>query len=215
MLLLKKLVGTYTSSFSEEDIEPFMQQLVLPHVREALSRELGTLSITSFNSNLSRIAAAAAADMRPGLAAYGLRLEAFSVLSITISDEEKKRLDAREDQQATGLTATDLELDHLKRVWNGDVSTRSLFEGVTGFPSRGQASAPVRPPLPAAGWGRCCRWPCFRRCCPHFVSPSTICCSIRIPSALTHGDVLRPASTPMQRRRPCRGSESAARPAAA
>lgn len=184
MLLLKKLVGTYTSSFSEEDIEPFMQQLVLPHVREALSRELGTLSITSFNSNLSRIAAAAAADIRPGLAAYGLRLEAFSVLSITISDEEKKRLDAREDQQATGLTATDLELDHLKRVWNGDVRTRSLFEGVTGFPSRGQASAPGAPAAPGGGMGPLLQMAMLSQVLPAFRQS--------LDDMLQHTDTLRP-----------------------
>lgn len=137
--VLKKLVGSYNSAFSEEDLEPCVEQLVLTPVREAISRELAKLQVTDFNSRLSQIGCAAAPAIRAGLAQYGFALNEFSLLAIHIPDSEMGRLHTLEQDYAAGQVRTDLELDNLKRVWNGSLRNRMLSEMMTGLPSRGQA----------------------------------------------------------------------------
>lgn len=72
------------------------------------------------------------------LSEYGIKLERFDLVA-TKSHSEMQRLYSLEQEYAGGKTRTDLELDNLQRVWNGNVNNRTLGEMVTGIPSRGQA----------------------------------------------------------------------------
>ena len=137
--ILTKLVGSYSSAFSEEDIDPCIEQMVIAPIREAISREISKLDITEFNSRLSHIGSMAAATIRNGLSEYGIKMERFDLIAINIPDSEINRLYSLEQEYAGGKTRTDLELDHLQRVWNGNVNNRTLSEMMTGIPSRGQA----------------------------------------------------------------------------
>lgn len=137
--ILTKLVGSYSSAFSEEDIDPCIEQMVIAPIREAISREISKLDITEFNSRLSHIGSMAAATIRSGLSEYGIKMERFDLVAINILDSEINRLYSLEQEYAGGKTRTDLELDNLKRVWNGNVNNRTLSEMMTGIPSRGQA----------------------------------------------------------------------------
>lgn len=139
--MLTKLVGSYSSGFSDEDIDPCMEQMVLAPIREAVSREISKLEIPEFNSQLSHIGNAATAAIRSGLTEYGIRLERFNLTAIHVPDSEMQRLYSLEQEYAGGKTRTDLELDHLQRVWNGNVNNRTLGEMMTGIPSRGQTPA--------------------------------------------------------------------------
>lgn len=137
--VLQKLVGSYSSAFSEEDMEPCIRQMVLSPVRQALSEEVGKLDVTEFNSNLSRIGRAAAGSIKTGLSAFGILLERFDLAAINIPDDEIQRLYTLEQEYASGKTRTDLELDHLQRVWKGNINNRTISEMMTGIPSRGAA----------------------------------------------------------------------------
>ena len=137
--ILTKLVGSYSSAFSEEDIDPCIEQMVIAPIREAISREISKLDITEFNSRLSHIGSMAAATIRNGLSEYGIKMERFDLVAINIPDTEINRLYSLEQEYAGGKTRTDLELDNLQRVWNGNVNNRTLSEMMTGIPSRGQA----------------------------------------------------------------------------
>lgn len=137
--ILTKLVGSYSSAFSEEDIDPCIEQMVIAPIREAISREISKLDITEFNSRLSHIGSMAAATIRNGLSEYGIKMERFDLVAINIPDSEINRLYSLEQEYAGGKTRTDLELDNLQRVWNGNVNNRTLSEMMTGIPSRGQA----------------------------------------------------------------------------
>ena len=137
--VLSKLVGSYSAAFSEEDIDPCVEQLVLSPIREALSSEIGKLEVTEFNSALTRIGSAVAATVRSRLSEYGLRMERFSIMAINIPESEIGRLKALEQEYASGKSRTDLELDNLQRVWNGNVNNRTLCEMMTGIASRGLA----------------------------------------------------------------------------
>lgn len=136
--VLKKLVGSYNSSFSDEDIDPCMEQMVLAPIREAISMEISKLEIPEFNSQLSHIGNMAKAAIRYSLSEYGIKLEWFELVAINIPDAEIKRLYSLEQEYAGGKINTDLELDHLQRVWNGNVNNRTLGEMMTGILSRGQ-----------------------------------------------------------------------------
>ena len=137
--ILTKLVGSYSSTFSEEDIDPCIEQMVIAPIREAISREISKLEITEFNSRLSHIGSMATATIRSGLSEYGIKMERFDLVAINIPDSEINRLYSLEQEYAGGKTRTDLELDNLQRVWNGNVNNRTLSEMMTGIPSRGQA----------------------------------------------------------------------------
>lgn len=136
--VLTKLVGSYSSAFSDEDIEPCIEQMVLAPTREAISREISKLDVTEFNSKLSHIGNMAAATIKAGLCEYGIKLERFELVAINIPDPEIQRLYSLEQEYAGGKTRTDLELDNLQRVWNGNVNNRTLSEMMTGIHSRGQ-----------------------------------------------------------------------------
>ncbi len=137
--VLRKLVGSYSSAFSCDDIDPCIEQMVLSPVREALSKEIGKLDVTEFNSKLSHIGSLATPTIKTGLFEYGIKLERFDIAAINIPETEISRLKALEQEYASGKTRTDIELDNLQRVWNGNVSNRTLSEMMTGIPSRGQA----------------------------------------------------------------------------
>lgn len=136
--VLTKLVGGYSSAFSDEDLNPCIEQMVLAPIREAISREINKLDVTEFNSKLSYIGNMAAVTIRAGLSEYGIKLERFELVTINIPDSEIQRLYGLEQEYAGGKTRTDLELDNLQRVWNGNVNNRTLGEMMTGISSRGQ-----------------------------------------------------------------------------
>lgn len=138
LIILTKLIGSYSSEFSDEDIDPCIEQMVLAPIREAISREISKLDITEFNSKLSYIGNAAVTTIRRGLTEYGIKLRQFDVVAINIPDSEIQRLYSLEQDYAGGKTRTDLELDNVERIWNGNVTNRTFSEMMTGIPSRGQ-----------------------------------------------------------------------------
>ena len=137
--ILTKLVGTYSSAFSQEDIDPCIEQMIISPIREAISREISKLDVTEFNSKLSYIGNMAASTIRSGLSEYGIKMERFDLVAINIPDSEIGRLYSLEQEYAGGKTRTDLEMDNLQRVWNGNVNNRTLSEMMTGISSRGHA----------------------------------------------------------------------------
>ena len=138
LTILQKLVGSYSSTFSEDDIEPCIQQLVVSPVREAVSKEISNLDVADFNSRLSVIGRAAETTIRAKLSMFGIKLESFDITSISIPESETSRLNELEQECAKGKTRTDIEEDNLQRIWNRNVNNRTLSELLTGIPSRGQ-----------------------------------------------------------------------------
>lgn len=135
--VLSKIIGSYVSAFSEDDIEPCLEQLILMPVREALSKELSKLNITEFNSNLNKIGNDAFSIIRNSLSEYGFTLSRFNLSAVNISEMEMKRLNELEQEYAIGKTKTDLELDHLRRVWGDNIDNRTMSEMMTGMSARG------------------------------------------------------------------------------
>ena len=139
--VLTKMVGSYNGEFTGDEIEPYIEQMALSPVREALSRELGRLSVTEFNSHLTSIGNAALSSINTSFEQYGLKLAQFNLTAINIPEQEIQRLYSLEQSYAEGKARTDLELDHLKRVWGGNIDSRTISEMMTGMPSRSQNPA--------------------------------------------------------------------------
>lgn len=151
--VLQRLIGSYNSAFSEDDLSPCVEQLVLSPVREALSQELGKLDIAEFNSQLKRVGSLSTATIRAELAEFGIRLERFDIIAVNIPDAELQRLYSLEKTYAEGKTQTDLELDHLQRIWGGNVNNRTISEMLTGLTARGSASPSGGAPGPGGNSG--------------------------------------------------------------
>ena len=151
--VLTKMIGSYNGEFTGDDIKPCIEQLVLSPVREALSRELSHLSVTEFNSHLTIIGSAATSSINTSFEQYGLKLAQFNLTAINVPEQEIQRLYSLEQSYAEGKTRTDLELDHLKRVWGGNIDSRTISEMMTGMPSRGQNSTQQGPASGGAAGG--------------------------------------------------------------
>lgn len=148
-VLLKKMVGAYSTTFTQDDLEPYLEQLMLRPVREALSRELGQREIIRFNSSLSAIGASARPEISEAFASYGLKLVRFEVTGINLPPEEMQRLNRHEETYAQGKTAIDLEKEQLEQIWGGDVGRRTIAEALTGAQNRG--GTPGTAPRPEGG----------------------------------------------------------------
>ena len=90
--VLSKLVGSYSSAFSDEDIEPCIEQMVLTPIRESISTEINRLDPSEFNSNLTIIGNRAVGRIRTKLLEYGIKLERFDLTAINIPNSEMHRL---------------------------------------------------------------------------------------------------------------------------
>ena len=140
--VLQRLVGSYSTGFSEEDLEPCLQQLMLAPVREALSQELSRFDVTQMNSQLQRLSERVSPPVRAAFADYGLWLERLQVMAVNIPDGEIQRLYELEQNYAAGKSRTDLELDQIKRVWDGNVDRRTIAEMLRGG-GGGSGGAPM------------------------------------------------------------------------
>ena len=137
MTAVMKIAGSYSSSFSGEDIDLCVEQMVMSPVREALSKAMSRLNVAEFNSSLSTIGSQAAQEIRPGLSEYGFSLEQFRISAINVPEAELRRLNSLEEQYASGKTRTDIELDNLQRMWEGNKSDFILSGMLRGNSSGG------------------------------------------------------------------------------
>ncbi len=149
LLILERLVGSYTSIFNEESLDASIQQIMLKPIREVLTNELSKHRIDQFNGRLSVMSNEVMSNSKKRLADFGINLTHFSLTSINISDGEMARLNNLEQSYAEAKTKTDLELDHLDRIWKGNLDSRTLAELMTGLPARGGFSSDQNSPCSA------------------------------------------------------------------
>lgn len=135
--LLEKMIGAYSTNFSEYDLEPCLKQLVLTPVREALARELVQYSIVQFNSSLTAISAKVSGAVAATFADYGLQLVRFALTGINIPAAEMQRMYQHEQAVAEGRIRIGEEKDLLNEIWGGDLEKRTRAEILTGISARG------------------------------------------------------------------------------
>lgn len=139
--VLSKMVGTYSDSFSEDDVDPCVEQTILSPVRDTIATALSKLTITEFNSNLSKISESAYALLKLRLREYGFNLEMFDITSINILDSEMSRLKKMEDKYADGEIKIALEKEETETVYGG-IKNRTMVDIATGTRTGGPAVSP-------------------------------------------------------------------------
>ena len=130
-VLLKRLVGMHSTQFYIEDLDPALNSMLLPIVREQLSIYLGKSNIYEFNNELTRLSRSVSMVLRPSFAEYGLELIDLSVSGINVTDEEMSRLHQLEGEYAAGKNRTDLEKYNVEQVY-GNIDKRIISDALTG-----------------------------------------------------------------------------------
>lgn len=194
LVLLKEIVGLYRSTFSEEEeLTGYIEQLVLPPIRSALSRALGGVDPVDLNNDLGAVSTKAAPLIRQRLGEYGINVLRFDISAINIPDT--KRLEELEDYKSKGRLLTDQERRHLNELYGGDILKRTLVETMTGTPDRGQVPMPGQPASqPPGGWGGGMN-PYMQMLLMKEIMPE-----LRnfVPDMTRHMDVIRPTVHPQQ-----------------
>lgn len=137
LCFLNKLIGGYNESFTEDDIEPCIRQLLLSAVREKLSEELQLVEMVQFNSMLGRISRELTPVIRECLQEYGLNTVNFSINAINIPETERQPILELEKRRANGRVLTEAERYHMDQIWGGNAMNRTLAEAMTGNTMRG------------------------------------------------------------------------------
>ena len=148
---LSKLVGTYSISFREDDIDPCIEQTLRSPVRDILARELAKLTITEFNRNLSRISESAYPLLKIRLREYGINLEMFDVTAVNVPPSELNRLKSFEDKYTNGKISIDLEKEEIVTVYDDDIWKRIMVDIATGTRTGGPATSPNQFTAPQGG----------------------------------------------------------------
>ena len=138
-IVLNHLIGAWHSQYTGVVVEDFIRQLIMRHIRTALSAASEHVPIHDMNTDLGEISEEVFRQIRPVLNRYGLEAEVFSVIAVSLPEQEKKKLNALETQRAEGWIRTDTEKENLDRIYNGDVMKRAIAEVLSGNSDRGLA----------------------------------------------------------------------------
>lgn len=140
---VERLVGMHRYAFTEDELEPAIQAMVLGPVREAVGAHLSSTTPASFQNSLTAISSAVTGALRPELMLFGINLSGVRIMSINVPDSEMQRLHRLEEQYAKGHVTTDNERYNLDQIYGGNVDRRTLAEALTGIP-RG-SEGPIAP----------------------------------------------------------------------
>lgn len=150
-VFLQQLVGMYTDSFCQEDLEPAMRALVLPDVRETLSHYLASGSPTRFQNETTDLGSRLQDRLRPTFAAFGLEISRLRI-TVNLPQSELEQLRSLEKEEAGSRVRTDAEVYHLQQVY-GSLENRTMTEVLTGMPRTPFTNGALPPPQGGAMGG--------------------------------------------------------------
>ena len=137
---ISKLVGMHRLSFSEEDLDPAIDSMLLPVIKSRISTALSMSEPRNLQNDLVSLGTICSGDIAHELENYGIRTVSVAVTSINIASEDIRRIQELEHKYAEGRVKTDIEEDNVKRIY-GNINNRTLTEVATGT-ARGPASFP-------------------------------------------------------------------------
>lgn len=130
-VFMSKLLGMHNQIYDQEDIQPAIDSLFIPVIKEVVNISLSESSVHNIQGNLENISIVAQHRLSSRLIAYGINLINVSVTAINIPDEDIRRLTELEERLARGKMDTDIEVDNVNRVY-GNVDARTRAELLTG-----------------------------------------------------------------------------------
>lgn len=131
LAFISKLVGMHNNDFDNEDIEPAIDSIINPYIKQSIIGAISGHQVHSFQNELVTMGNEMRNSLQGELQDYGIKLKAVAITSVNIPDDEFKRLIKLEEKYADGAVATDIEVDNVRRVY-GSVENRTLTEMVTG-----------------------------------------------------------------------------------
>lgn len=145
-LFLSRLVGMYQTQFSQEDLLPALEAMLIAPVKGLLLRCLNRFGAIALQSRLVELSRALTRYLKPQLQHYGLALKAVCVTGINLSPEDLTRLQSHEQQIAQWKALTAAEEEYIRRVY-GSLQNRTMVEVLTGIPRNLglNAGAPAQP----------------------------------------------------------------------
>lgn len=146
LLFLTRLVGMHRTEFSQEDLEPAIDAMLLPQIRQQLGRTLSQIPVSQFQNDLVQLSRSLTALLSPSAASLGIALQAVQLLGINISDSELERLRKLEEQSATGHLQTELEKYNMEQIY-GNLDKRTLVEVMTGTVRNAGPASSSAPPV--------------------------------------------------------------------
>lgn len=141
LAFISKLVGMHRNDFDSEDIQPAIDAMLLPYIKQVVITSISSHSVHEFQNDLLPMGRSAHAMLAVELQEYGINLKSVAITGVNIPDSEFRRLNELEEKYARGAVETDIEVDNVRRVY-GSVENRTLTEVMTGT-ARGHAT-----PLP-------------------------------------------------------------------
>jgi len=140
---ISRLVGMHNNYFYTEDIQPAINSMILPAIKEAIVSGVSGNNIYEIQSGLTGISNIARNRLVSELLDYGMALRAIAVTSVNISEADMARFVEQADMLAKGKLNTEIEGNEINTIYGGDVNRRITEEFLTGT-YRGTAR-----PLPA------------------------------------------------------------------
>jgi len=131
LAFISKLVGMHNNDFDNEDIQPAIDSMIQPFIKQSIIRAISGHEVHAFQNELVAMGNEIRAGLCEELRTYGINLRAVAITAVNIPDEEFKRLAKLEEKYADGTVATDIEVDNVRRVY-GSLDNRTFVEALTG-----------------------------------------------------------------------------------
>ena len=129
---IRKLVGMYSSIFTQEEVEPSISALVMPIIKTKLSIRLSNSDISNVQNELIDIGNSIRLDVEPELSRFGLDIVSLGIQGINIKESDINRFQTLEDKRAQGRVEIGVDEEELDRIYGGDVMKRMLEGAMTG-----------------------------------------------------------------------------------
>lgn len=137
LVFISKLVGMHRNEFDTEDVQPAIDAMLMPYIKQTVITCISANSVHEFQNDLISLGRNVRSFLAAELQEYGINLTSVAITAVNIPDGELKRLNELEEKYAKGTVETDIEVDNVRRVY-GSLENRTLTEVVTGT-ARGHA----------------------------------------------------------------------------
>ena len=129
---LNRLVGMYSSFFSQDDVEPAISALVMPSIKSILSTRLRNSDISNLQNELVAIGNSITTGVSNDLLGFGIEVVSLGIQGININEEDLNRFRELETQKARELVKIDVDHTEIEDIYGGDVWKRILEGMLTG-----------------------------------------------------------------------------------
>lgn len=152
MLFIHSLVGGFSRVFNiDSDLKPRLEALILPRLLESMSAQLSGKQISEVHRSLRQISDEVMRSSVSALRAVGLTLRSLSLKTLTINDDDLKRMVTLEEARAKARVELANEKARLQGIYDGSLDERrkDALVGVP-MPNGGSAVAGSNPAVSLA-----------------------------------------------------------------